>query len=40
MKNFDDVKWMKAQALSGAMFAAFLFVHLLNQMFAGLSASG
>lgn len=34
MKTFDDQKWMKWQALSGAMFAAFLFVHLINQMLA------
>lgn len=38
MKTFDDLKWMKWQALSGAMFAAFLFVHLVNQMLAVLGA--
>jgi succinate dehydrogenase/fumarate reductase cytochrome b subunit len=38
MKTFDDAKWMKVQALSGATFAAFLFVHLLNQMFAVFGA--
>jgi succinate dehydrogenase/fumarate reductase cytochrome b subunit len=36
MKTFDDAKWMKWQALSGAMFALFLFVHLINQMLAAL----
>jgi succinate dehydrogenase/fumarate reductase cytochrome b subunit len=36
MKTFDDTKWLKWQALSGAMFAAFLFLHLINQMLAVL----
>lgn len=34
MKTFDDAKWLKWQALSGATFAAFLFLHLINQMLA------
>ena len=36
MKNTDDLKWLEVQAASGAVFAAFLFVHLLNQMLAVL----
>ncbi|MDP2274380.1 MAG: hypothetical protein Q8N23_04780 [Archangium sp.] len=32
----NDLKWMKAQAWSGAVFAAFLFLHLCNQMVASL----
>lgn len=34
MKN--DLKWLKVQAASGAVFATFLFVHLFNQALAVL----
>lgn len=36
MTTGKDLKLMKVQALSGALFAAFLFMHLLNQMLAVL----
>ena len=35
----SELKWMKAQALSGAVFGVFLFVHLCNQMVASLGPS-
>ena len=38
MTTANDPKWMKAQALSGTLFAVFLFMHLLNQMAAVLGA--
>lgn len=35
-----DLKWLKVQAVSGAVFSLFLFVHLVNQALAMLGASG
>ncbi len=34
MTNSNDLKWLKVQALSGAVFAGFLFMHLFNTMLA------
>lgn len=34
----DDSRWLRAQVISGAVFAAFLFIHLINQMLAVLGA--
>lgn len=39
MTTSTDLKWMKVQALSGAVFAGFLFMHLINQMTAALGPS-
>lgn len=35
----NDSRWLRAQVLSGAVFAAFLFIHLVNQMLAVLGAT-
>lgn len=36
----EDRRWLRLQALSGAVFALFLFVHLINQMLAVTGAEG
>lgn len=37
-RRMNDSRWLRAQVISGAVFAVFLFGHLLNQMLAVLGA--
>ena len=39
LKRMNDSRWLRAQVISGTVFALFLFVHLINQMLAVLGAS-
>ncbi len=38
LKRMNDSRWLRAQVISGTVFALFLFVHLINQMLAVLGA--